>query len=187
MNKQPELLSVWQEYVDKTRTGSVLSARNIIWGKQGRHMDDIPISHNAHGLNGYTQYWNISLETALVPDPLAKKWMTDNWFAGDNEHDIKRKITNLWATYKFYQLVLRTGYRLADHGDNVLDVFVMDEDVAVGLVSVFFDKVIVKDQIDIGYTRPIRGRKRKYATEEERKAAHRLSKRKSAQSRRNRK
>jgi hypothetical protein len=173
MMKQPELLPAWQEYVDKTRTGPVLSARNIIHGKDGRHMDDIPISHNAHGLNAYTQYWNISLETALVPDPLAKKWMTDNWFAGMNEHDIKRKITNLWATYKFYQLVLRTGYRLADHGNNVLDVFVMDEGVAVGFIAVFFQDAIIRDQIDIGYTKPQRGRKHKYATEEERIQARR--------------
>lgn len=132
----PEILKKYHEQVKLHATGNVITIRNNS-EKQNMGSTEHRLNHNVHGLNDLQEYKNISLETALIPDPQIKKFITDNWLIKQNKQDQKRAITHMFSAYLFYQVIMRTSLRSKDYNNERINIFVLDQHTGVCLMDYF--------------------------------------------------
>jgi len=146
----PEIVDQYHQYVKQHQTGSTLVLRN---NDEIRQLtDEVRLLHNAHGSNDYSNINNISLESALNPSPELANFYTTHlaMTAG--------LIKQAFASYLFYQAVMRTSLRLANTTQPV-DVFVLDTDAAVGLFEYFeVEPIEVLNHIHIEFEQKPKGR-----------------------------
>lgn len=131
------------EYVKKHATRECLRLRNknII---DDIFNDEVNLKHNSHGLNQYTAYTSVVLESSLNFDPSMLGFLTK--FIGI---DTKQVITAS-AGYTYYQTLMRSNLRTKD--GLPVDVFVLDQRYAESLFEFFNLKP--QDLIEISVTKP---------------------------------
>lgn len=171
----PTILANYHEYVKNTSIGKVLAIRNN-GEKQSMHEYEEKLKHNVHGMNNLQNYFDISLETALIPDPQIKKFILDNWLATQNKYEQKRSLIHMFSAYLFYQVVMRTKLRSREYNNEQINVFVLDQDTGVCLME-YFDPNIESREMDITsqITWKKNGRPVKYESDEQKKEAKKES------------
>lgn len=174
----PEILEKYHNYVTKNALGEIITIRN---NAEKQNMGDIEnrVNHNVHGMNDLQNYYNISLESALIPDPQIKKFIIDNWLSSQSKHEQLRCITHMFSAYLFYQVIMRTKLRSKNYNNELINIFVLDQDTGVCLLD-YFDNISEAAHMDI--TSHINWRKRgapvKYQSDEARKQAKKESNKK---------
>ena len=171
----PEILNKYHEQVKQHASGEVITVRN---NSETQNLGDIEVrlNHNVHGMNDLQEYKDISLETALIPDPQVKKFIIDNWLVNFNKENQKRAITHMFSAYLFYQVIMRTGLRSKDYNNERINIFVLDQNTGVCLMD-YFEEVTEIGEMDITSDIPLkkRGAPIKYETDEARKEAKKES------------
>ena len=108
-------------------------------------------------MNNLQQYRDISLETALIPDPLVRKFITDEWLIKYNKEQQKRIITHMFSAYLFYQVIMRTSLRSRTYNGERINIFVLDQHTGVCLME-YFDEINEVGEMDITSNIPIKKR-----------------------------
>ena len=169
----PEILNKYHEQVKQHASGEVITVRN---NSEKQNLGDIEVrlNHNVHGMNDLQQYKDISLETALIPDPQIKKFILDHWLIKMSKEDQKRAITHMFSAYLFYQVVMRTSLRSRNYSGERINIFVLDQHTGVCLMD-YFDNITEVGEMDITSDIPLkkRGAPIKYETDEAQKQAKR--------------
>jgi hypothetical protein len=122
---------------------SVLALRNnsdtgVIQGEER-------INHNPHGINHYTHYQAISLESALNPSNGYRTFLRE--FVGMEAKD----ITVAFSAYLFYQCIMRTALRVRGNTKQV-HVFCLDNKTAVALLEYFSPSDVVEPELSAEMT-----------------------------------
>lgn len=136
--KYDGVLDQYQDYVQETcdQLGlKLLTLRNN--DNLRKFNEETRINHNPHGINEYTSYRAISLESAINPSEEYQRFMTE--VLGMEEISGRRQITTDFSAYLFYQCVMRTAARLPDN-DQTVHVFGLDEKTLVALTNFFIPK-----------------------------------------------
>lgn len=143
----PEILEKYHNQVKKYSSGDVLTIRN---NSETQHMGSIEkrLNHNVHGMNDLQEYTNISLESALIPDPQIKKFIIDKWLNKYNKYDQNRHITHMFSSYLFYQVIMRTSLRSRHYNNERINIFVLDQNTGVCLMD-YFDNITEIGEMDI--------------------------------------
>lgn len=143
----PEILNNYHNQVEQHASGKVLVVRN---NNEKQHLGELEkrLNHNVHGMNDLQEYKNISLETALIPDPNIKKFILDHWLVKMNSYDQKRALTHMFSAYLFYQVIMRTSLRSRDYSGERINIFVLDQNTGVCLMD-YFDEVTEIGEMDI--------------------------------------
>jgi hypothetical protein len=174
----PEILNKYHEQVKLHASGDVITVRN---NSETQNLGDIEVrlNHNVHGMNNLQQYRDISLETALIPDPMIRKFIIDEWLIKYNKHDQKRIITHMFSAYLFYQVIMRTSLRSINYSGERINIFVLDQHTGVCLMD-YFDEINEVGEMDITSNIPLkkRGAPIRYETDEAKKQAKKESDRK---------
>lgn len=142
----PEIISRYHQYVQQNATGRILSIRNN--AETQKMGAEERINHNVHGQNKYQDYTNVSLESALIPDPCVRKWLNDNWFAILTKDEANKALTHMFSAYLFYQTAMRTKLRSRNYTNELINIFVLDQDTAVCLMY-YFDSFQEIGEMDI--------------------------------------
>jgi hypothetical protein len=150
----PEILSNYHQHVKQFATGDVLTVRN---NNETQNLGVIErrVNHNVHGMNNLQEYKNISLETALIPDPLIKKFIMDNWLVKYAVPQQRRMITHMFSAYLFYQVIMRTSLRSISYNGERINIFVLDQHTGVCLME-YFDEINEVGEMDITSNIPLR-------------------------------
>ena len=165
------------------------------------------LSHNVHGMNQYTDFHAVSLESAINPTPEFVRAMKQLMGGAMSERDITRAN----SSYLYYQVAMRTALRKHDNTE-VVHIFALDSKSIDGLgdfinldtTTVIDDKIndctnkmnedqmnevktsmnVQINQIDVGVVSARIGRPPKYFTEAERIAGKKASERRSREMKR---
>lgn len=157
------ILESYHNYVDKqTKDICKMVIRNNL---EAQHLvNEYRISHNVHGMNNLTEYTHISLETALISDPLLKQFYKHNYDMTDEQ------ITGAYSGQLFYQVIMRSAMRL-----NIpVNVYMLDVDTWIELLD-YFDESEVEAVIPLIINpkgkpgRPKKSKKQKIISAEVRK------------------
>jgi hypothetical protein len=152
----PQILNNYHEQVKQLARGDVLTVRN---NSETQNLGDIEkrLNHNVHGMNNLQEYKNISLETALIPDPLIKKFIIDQWLVQYTKEQQKRMITHMFSAYLFYQVIMRTSLRSTSYNGERINIFVLDQHTGVCLME-YFDEISEVGEMDITSNIPLKKR-----------------------------
>lgn len=134
--KHPEMIENYHEYINKHRTGKIITLRNNDEKKRSLP-DEVILSHNIHGLNNFTEFTNVNLESALNPDPVKERFMRDMWLSMKSKAEQDRLILHFTSSYLFYQMIMRTKLRDWEYFGDVVDVFTPDQAIAASFVDYF--------------------------------------------------
>jgi hypothetical protein len=150
----PEILNNYHEQVKQLATGDVLTVRN---NSETQNLGDIErrLNHNVHGMNNLQEYKNISLETALIPDPMIRKFIIDQWLVIYTKEQQKRMVTHMFSAYLFYQVIMRTSLRSTSYNGERINIFVLDQHTGVCLME-YFDEISEVGEMDITSNIPLR-------------------------------
>lgn len=136
-NLQPSMLPEFYRYVEQQIKGSpCLVVRNND-ELNATLANEIKLTHNVHGMNSYSTYTAVCLSTALKPgwtfNSFLKQRATD---AGVSENVIEKFVARAFASYMFYQILMRSALRVEG---NQLPVhcFILDTEIAFGLMDYF--------------------------------------------------
>lgn len=172
--KFPYLINQYQKYVNEVMAVSnhsypLLAVRN---NSSSNSFDaEEKLNHNPHGINHYTNYSAISLESALNPRNEVAKWFRSEWGMSNEQ------IKEAYSCYLFYQIIMRTCLRTAGN-QKMVDVFLLDTKTVIGLRSFFSwdpDKGVVL--FDLVVPTPTHKPKKKAMTAAERMRKSREKKR----------
>lgn len=201
----PDILGKYHDYVEQNRIGKVLTIRNnsekqfmgdllkdvngkIVRDDKGNEINTIEkrVNHNVHGQNDLQEYQDISLETALIPDPQVKKFIIDKWLSPLSKYEQNRCITHMFSAYLFYQTIMRTKLRSRQYNNELINIFVLDQDTGVCLMD-YFEPNIEVGEMDITshITWKKRGAPIKYMSDEDKKQAKKESNKKTYLNRKN--
>ena len=136
-------------------------------------VDEKKVGHNCHGINHFTEYRAISLETALNPSQEFGDWLEQN------VDMTSEAITSAFSSYIFYQIIMRSCLRTPDNTQTA-HVFLLDYRTAVSLGDYLMIDTRQISFIDVGFTEKPRGRRRSRTpamTSAERVKLHREKKR----------
>lgn len=152
----PEILNKYHNLVKQHASGEVITVRN---NSEKQNLGDIEVrlNHNVHGMNDLQQYSDISLETALIPDPQIKKFILDHWIIKMNKFEQKRAITHMFSAYLFYQVIMRTSLRSRNYAGERINIFVLDQHTGVCLTD-YFDDITEIGEMDITSDIPLKKR-----------------------------
>lgn len=160
LNNEPDVYKQYIEYVNNNLTGQIISIRNNS-NTDNYYVDETRISHNAHGLNEYTHINNVSIESAINPNPMFIHFLKNHYGLDDKE------ITHGFSTHKFYQIIMRT--KLRTKTNEPIHIFMIDEDNGA-LILEYLD-ITEYHEIDLKYVAKPRGRHIKHMTVEEKQKA----------------
>lgn len=176
LRRDENLRRQYHDYVQTHSTDRVLSIRNNCFDNLDAQLET-RVTHNAHGLNGFRDYTNINIETALIPDTQLVNFLKNNWLVTCSERDADRHIAIMFRGYRFYQIATRGYIRNPDRNPDIpYHIFVLDETAALALVNYF--EIAQMHVIQLKYTyqslgvKPS-GRPPKYSNDEQRKQANR--------------
>lgn len=132
----PEILENYHNEVKKHASGDVISIRN---NNEMKNLGTLEyrVNHNVHGMNDLQNYFDISLESALIPDPQIKKFIVDYWLSMTDKLQQPRILTHMFSAYLFYQVIMRTKLRSRDYNDERINIFVLDQDTGVCIMDYF--------------------------------------------------
>jgi len=131
----PEVFEEFHQYIQGVIQGQeCLAVKN---NDEIRSMtDEVKLTHNAHGMNSYTNFRNIYLASSLNPSPKFHEFLAD--MSGlDTDEECHKFIVAAMAGYTYYQLILRTHLRLPNEVGEV-NVFLLDHEIQAALLE-FFD------------------------------------------------
>ena len=120
----PEILDDYHSYVNQNLPKPILAVRNN--AESRALVNEVRLGHNAHGMNNYTEYQAISLETALIVNPTLNEFYTRQLMM------TPRQVVAAFSSYTFYQLIMRTRLRLKNNQDPV-HVAILDYETLVEL------------------------------------------------------
>jgi hypothetical protein len=151
---QTDIIVKYSEYVNNTCEQLGLNPLVVRNNASKNILDnEIKLNHNPHGLNQYTEYRAISLETALNPSQEFLNWL-------EQDANMSREaITTAFSSYVFYQIIMRSCLRLPDNTQTA-HVFLLDYRTAMGLADLIRIDVKKMSFIDVGFTEKPRGRRR---------------------------
>ena len=152
----PEILNKYHEQVKQHASGEVITIRN---NNEKQHLGNIEkrLNHNVHGMNDLQEYTNISLETALIPDPQIKKFIIDKWLIKYNKEEQKRNITHMFSAYLFYQVIMRTSLRSRNYSNERINIFVLDQHTGVCIMD-YFQNITEVGEMEITSNIPLKKR-----------------------------
>jgi len=145
----PEILTKFHEEVLNHVNGEkVIALRN---NDESQHLGDLEkkVSHNVHGMNDLQEYRNVSLESALIPDPKTKKFIIDHWLQYMSRTAQNRALIHMQCGHLFYQVIMRTKLRSRDYMNEQINVFVPDQDTGVCIIDYFDTTGITPHEMDI--------------------------------------
>lgn len=122
----PEILNDYHRYVNSKLPKPILAVRNN--AESRRLISETRLGHNAHGINDYTAYTSISLETALVVTPTLNEFYVKQIGLTDAQ------IVTAFSAYTFYQLIMRTALRVKGNTQAV-DVAILDYQTVIELAN----------------------------------------------------
>lgn len=136
-NQQPRVLPDFYRYVESKLQGAqCLVVRNNDEAS-AKLSNEIKLTHNVHGMNNYSSHTAVCLSTALKPswtfNLFLKQRCTD---AGIAEAQIDSFISRSFASYMFYQILMRSALRVEGNKQPV-HCFILDTEVALGLCDYF--------------------------------------------------
>ena len=165
--RQPQIIKNYTDAVNNMLNGEpVLSLRNN--GSQNKLMNETRLSHSSHGINSYTSFTNISLESAIIPSNGLRDFLKD--FIGVS----KDKIGLVFNGQIFYQALMRTALRDPSNTRRV-NLFILDPHAASNMLHYFSVTKSYSDQPDIQPDIQVGYEKRVALTEEEKLANSRLA------------
>jgi hypothetical protein len=136
-NLQPSVLPEFYRYVEQQlKGGPCLVVRNNDEISEKLN-NEIKLTHNVHGMNNYSSSTAVCLSTALKPGWTFNSFLKQR--AGDSgiaEDRIDKFIARAFASYMFYQILMRSALRVEG---NQLPVhcFILDTEIAFGLLDYF--------------------------------------------------
>lgn len=145
----PEILAKFHdEVLSHVKGEKVIALRN---NGESQHLGDLEkkVTHNVHGMNDLQDYKNVSLESALIPDPKTKKFILDNWLQSMNKHEQNRAMIHMQCGHLFYQVIMRTKLRSRNYMNEQINVFVPDQDTGVCITDYFDVNGIHPYEMDI--------------------------------------
>lgn len=148
-DNMPEIHSRYVAYVEsvcESNGSNPLAVRNNS-SKQSL-ANEVKLNHNPHGLNQFTEYTSVSLETALNPSNVFKEWLVQIMDMND------KSITSSFSSYMFYQILMRTALRLSLN-EKPVDVFLLDSKTAYELFNYFNMKSDDIIPMDLGVKKKI--------------------------------
>jgi hypothetical protein len=149
----PEILQEYHAYVRRNLPPDILVVRNN--SELASLATETRLTHNVHGMNNHTQYRAVSLETALVMNPVMMDFLTTH------VDMTQRACVAAFSAYTFYQILMRTALRLQNNQATV-DVALLDHATAIEL-GTFMDWNVAKNTlqtIQISYRPRTGGRPR---------------------------
>ena len=136
-NLQPSVLPEFYRYVDQQLQGApclVVRNNDELTAKLS---NEIKLTHNVHGMNNFSSCTAVCLSTALKPS-----WTFNSFLkqrsddAGVKEDVIDKFIARAFASYMFYQILMRSALR--DEGNQFpVHCFILDTESALGLLDYF--------------------------------------------------
>lgn len=135
IKKYPEVVDNYHTYINKHRTGRVITIRN---NHQSKSLpDEEVLSHNVHGMNNYQDITNVNLESALNMDPHIESFYRNVWLCGYNKYHADNMILHFHSAYLFYQVIMRTKLRSQSYANEAINVFTPDLSIATALLDYF--------------------------------------------------
>ena len=136
-NLQPSVLPEFYRYVEQQLQGAFcLVVRNndeLI----AKLSNEIKLTHNVHGMNNFSSCTAVCLSTALKPSWTFNSFLKQRSVdAGVKEDGTDKFISRAFASYMFYQILMRSALRVEG---NQLPVhcFILDTEIAFGLLDYF--------------------------------------------------
>lgn len=146
----PQIMDRFHSFVNEHSTGKVIAIRN---NDESRKLsNEERVGHNVHGLNkkDLQSCTNISLESALLFNPIMEKFIVEHWlFDSHNKYEIRRKLIHMHSAYNFYQVIMRTKLRNKDYDGEQINIFVPDQDTAVCLMEYFSEESMEAGEMHI--------------------------------------
>jgi hypothetical protein len=143
----PEIIKKYHACVDANKTDTVLVVRNN--GETSKLNDEVRLSHNVHGLNDLMDYTNISLESALIPDPVIAKFVTEHWlYHLETKYRQQEAITHMFCAYLFYQVIMRCKIRSPKYNNEEIRIFGIDPTTCSLVLAYFNDNLYKLTPID---------------------------------------
>jgi hypothetical protein len=171
---QTDIIVKYSEYVNQIcleQQMEPLVVRNN--SSKNQLANEVKLNHNPHGLNQYTDYRAISLETALNPSQEFGDWLKQD------VNMTPEAITSAFSGYIFYQIIMRSCLRTPEN-KSTAHLFLLDYRTAVSLGDYLMIDTRQISFIDVGFTEKPRGRRRSRTpamTSAERVKFHREKKR----------
>jgi hypothetical protein len=133
----PIILDRYHDFVNKNSNGTIICVRNN--NEIRKLKNEINVGHNVHGLNdpSYQLCTDVSLESALLFDSRTEKFIIDHWLTHLSRSEVKRAMIHMQSAYLFYQVIMRTKLRSQTYDNELINVFVLDQDTAVCLMDYF--------------------------------------------------
>ena len=151
-NTQPDVLPEFYRYVEgQLQGGPCLVVRNNdeIAAKLSNEQK---ITHNVHGINTYSDSTAVCLSTALKPGWSFKAFLTQQAeVAGLWTEKVDGFIATAFGSYMFYQILMRSALRVEGNSKPV-HCFVLDHEIAVGLMDFFDSDLFSKNLITFSLT-----------------------------------
>ena len=143
------ILDRYHDLVNKNASGTVISVRNI--AETRKLKNEFNVKHNVHGLNDprYQLCADVSLESALLFDSKTEKFIIDHWLTSMSKSEVKKAITHMQSAYLFYQVIMRTKLRNQNYNNELVNIFVLDQDTAVCLMDYFDVDSISSEELAI--------------------------------------
>jgi hypothetical protein len=151
-NTQPDALPEFYRYVEgQLQGGPCLVVRNND-ELTAKLSNEQKITHNVHGINTYSDSTAVCLSTALKPGWSFKSFlMQQAEAAGVGDQDRDGFIARAFGSYLFYQILMRSALRI-DSNDKPVHCFVLDVEIAMGLMDYFDSDLFSKNLITFSLT-----------------------------------
>lgn len=151
-NVQPDVLPEFYRYVEGQLQGSpCLVVRNND-ELSAKLSNEQKITHNVHGINSYSDSTAVCLSTALKTGWSFKAFLTQQAeMAGLLDEKIDGFIAGAFGSYMFYQILMRSALRVEGNSKPV-HCFLLDHEIAIGLMSYFDMDTFVKKAIYFSLT-----------------------------------
>ena len=136
-NLQPSVLPEFYRYVEQQLHGApclVVRNNDELTAKLS---NEIKLTHNVHGMNNFSSCTAVCLSTALKSSWTFNSFLKQRGVdAGIKEDVIDKFIARAFASYMFYQILMRSALRV--EGNQIpVHCFILDTEVALGLLDYF--------------------------------------------------
>lgn len=128
-NKSPQLHVQYRDYINNHSHEPIIAIRNNDAGI--RLINEERLSHNCHGLNKFTKFNRISIESSLNVRSEQNVWIQDLLSITSDQ------ILHARTTYLSYQVIMRSAMRLHKRIKDPVQIYVCDQTVMTQLTDYF--------------------------------------------------
>jgi len=141
-----DILDQFYRYIESVTSNNVLSLKNN--NEKNKLENSIDLTHNVHGINAkeYHDCTDIAMASALLPSKSMASFLKQTLLShiGDKKEKVLETrnqqniaLTHFYATYLFYQAIMRCKLRQRDYNNELINIFVLDNSTGVAIADYF--------------------------------------------------